>query len=88
MLAAEVREALRKQPFEPFRIRLTTGQSYEVRHPEFATVTRTSVYVGVPEGRGEFPERAIQCALLHVVSLEPIDGADQPEGQDGESSSR
>lgn len=83
MLPAEVREALRKQPFEPFRIRLSSGQSYEVRHPEFAMVTRTSVFVGIPEGRREFPPRAIQCSLLHVAALEPINGADRQDG-DGE----
>lgn len=33
-----IREALRKQPFEPFTIRLADGRSEFVRHPEFVAV--------------------------------------------------
>jgi len=50
--------------------------SYDIFHPEFAGLTRSSVYVGVPSPSDEIPERMIQCDLLHVVAIEPIsDGA-------------
>lgn len=70
----EIRAALRRVPFEPFRIHLTSGQAYDVRHPEFAAVTRHSVYVGLPMTDEEVPDRMVQCDLVHVVALEPIDG--------------
>ena len=44
----EIRGALRGQPFQPFRVRLSTGQGYEVRHPEFVALTRTNLFVGEP----------------------------------------
>lgn len=76
MTANELRDALRRQPFEPFRVRLTTGQTYEIRHPEFAAVTQTSLFVGEPHHDG-FPERMIQRDLLHVVALEPVERSTQ-----------
>ena len=68
----EVQEVLRRQPFQPFRVRLSTGQGYEIRHPEFAALTKTSLFVGDPAGDEGFPNRMIQCDLLHVVAVEPI----------------
>jgi len=39
-----LREALRKQPFEPFAIRLADGRALAVQHPEFVAVgTRRAV---------------------------------------------
>ena len=33
-----IREALRKEPFQPFTIRLTDGRELPVPHPEFVAV--------------------------------------------------
>ncbi len=70
----ELRDTLRKAPFEPFRIRLSDGRSFDVRHPEFAGLTRHSFFVGEPAADEEGPERLVQCDLMHVVSIEPING--------------
>lgn len=75
MRQQEVRDLLRKEPFQPFRIHLSNGQSYDIRHPEFAALTRRTVFVGVSSGKDDVPDRMIECDLLHVVALEPIDGA-------------
>lgn len=74
----ELQEALRREPFQPFRLHLTTGQMFDVRHPEFAALTRTSVFVGFSSEGDEIPDRMIQCDLLHVVALEPINGQSKP----------
>ena len=70
----EIRDVLRQEPFQPFRVHLSNGQFYDVRHPEFAALTRRTVFVGIPSGKDEVPDRMIQCDLVHVVALEPIDG--------------
>ena len=73
----DVLQLLRARPFEPFRIFMSDGKQYEVRHPEMAIVTRSTVHVGVPGLRG--PDRPVQrvetCALLHITRMELIDGA-------------
>lgn len=73
MRVQEIREALRKQPFHPFRVRLSTGQGYDIRHPEFAALTRSSLFVGELAREEKFPHRMVQCDLLHVIALEPIE---------------
>ncbi len=43
---AGIREALHRQPFEPFAIRLADGRSIRVNHPDFVAVgTRRAVVI-------------------------------------------
>ncbi len=67
-------ERLHRQPFEPFRIHLTEGTTYEVRHPELILVGRRSVVVGISnvEQRPPLYDRYTTLALVHIVRLEPL----------------
>ena len=76
----EIQDALTRQPFEPFRLHLSGGQTYVVRHPEFAALTQWSVYVGVSSGEDAIPDRMVQCDIRHVVAIEPVNGAMKPGG--------
>ena len=40
MSAGAIKEQLSKQPFEAFRVVLSNGDAYEVRHPEMALLVR------------------------------------------------
>ena len=40
--------ALRRRPFVPFRVTLTEGSTYEVRHPELCLAGRRSAVIGFP----------------------------------------
>lgn len=75
MRQLEVRDALRKEPFQPCRIHLSNGQSYDVCHPEFAALTRTSVVVVVPSSDKDDIDRVVQCDFVHVIAMEAIGGA-------------
>lgn len=61
-----IQELLARRPFEPFRIVTSSGQMYEIRHPELAWPIRNGVYVGLG-GKGKLPERAAFVSLLHIV---------------------
>ena len=67
MNADTIREYLRREPFEPFVIRLSNGEVFEVRHPERAIVMKTRVIVGYPE-----EDRTVTCALVHINSVEAL----------------
>jgi hypothetical protein len=42
-----IREALHRQPFEPFTIRLADGRKLPVRHPDFVAVgNRRAIVIG------------------------------------------
>ena len=37
----QIRELHRAQPFKPFTLRLTDGNEYSVKHPEFLMITKS-----------------------------------------------
>ena len=51
---------------------MSSGESYEVRHPEMAWLTRTDMLVGVGETDENVPAEFRICSLLHVTTIEPI----------------
>lgn len=67
------RELLSAKPFKPFRLVMSSGQSYEVRHPEMALLTKSDLLVGINVDQGVPAEFKI-CSLLHVATVEPIEG--------------
>jgi hypothetical protein len=64
-------ELLRRRPFEPFRIVTSSGEHYQVRHPEMAWPIRNGIYIGLGGQKG-LPERAAFVSLLHICSVETI----------------
>jgi hypothetical protein len=66
------RELLTQRPFKPFRLVMSSGQTYEVRHPEMAMLTRTDILVGVGESDDHIPAEFKICSLLHVTSVESL----------------
>jgi hypothetical protein len=69
------RDLLKQQPFKPFRVVMSSGQTYEVRHPEMAMLTRTDLLVGVGGKDDEVPPEFKICSLLHVTAIEPLTSA-------------
>lgn len=71
----DVRKHLDKRPFEAFRICLTDGETYDIRHPDLCVVDRTTAYVGVPDPRRRGVAMDMHhVALVHVVRFEPLNG--------------
>lgn len=69
-----LRELLSRRPFEPFRVVLSSGTRYDVRHPEFGWLVKGGLYVGIPvAGNGDIPDQAVFCSLLHIAAVEPLD---------------
>ncbi len=74
-------QELRKQPFQPFRIYLTDGSTYEIRHPELVAVGRSRMFIGRPapdETRPVFDDYLF-VALLPINGIEPV--APNPSSQ-------
>jgi hypothetical protein len=67
-----IRKLLRQQPFKPFRLVMSSGKTYEVRHPEMAWVLRNDILVGVDITDDGMPAEFDICPLLHVASIEPF----------------
>ncbi len=69
-----LREQVRKQPFEPFRLYLSDGAHYDVRHPEMIAITRRDVAIAIGLGNDTLADRLATCDPLHIVRIEPING--------------
>jgi hypothetical protein len=72
---AGVREALHRQPFEPFVIRLADGRSLAVPHRDFVALTPRRVIVGAEDDSWSIVEP------LLIVSLDSMPG--RPRGGNG-----
>lgn len=77
----DLQEYLREQPFQPFRIHVTDGTVYEIRHPELVKVGQSRADVYFPEK--DEPHAVVigreSMALVHITRLEPL-----PNGQSAE----
>lgn len=82
MTVQTFRELLTQQPFKPFRLVMSSGRTYDVRHPEVALLTRTSILVGTDEADDGIPAEFKICSLLHITAVEPL-GAEAKQGGSG-----
>ena len=88
MAPEELRDAIRQQPFEPFRLVLTDGAGYDVRHPDLLWVGKRTAMVGLTGDPAQtFYERAVRIDLLHISRLEPLETI-PPASSNGEGKGR
>ena len=82
----DVLRHLNQQPFRPFRVHMSGGRVYEVRHPELAMVSPSFVLIGLTRQEGS-PLRAIddfvEIALMHITEIEPVAGGAPPAEASG-----
>lgn len=72
MTVQTFREMLARRPFQPVKLTLSSGESFVIRHPEMAMLTRTSLLIGVDLAPDGVPAEFKVLSLLHVASIEPI----------------
>ena len=65
-----IREWLRRQPFEAFILRMSNGETHEVRHPECMALGKTRVVVSYPD-----EDRVVHLSLIHVNAIEALQTA-------------
>jgi hypothetical protein len=72
MRTADLLRLLNRRPFKQFSFYLTDGSHYEIRHPEQAVATRSSLLFGLrPSDQPEAPvERMLTISFLHIIKLE------------------
>lgn len=72
------------EPFQPFRIHMASGVTFDVGHPEMIKVGRSSVTVHMRPGDDEKqPDQWREVSLMLMEFVEPLDNADKHgRGQD------
>lgn len=51
---------------------MSSGKTYEVRHPEMALLTKSDMLVGITDTDGTVPSDFEICSLLHVAAIEQV----------------
>ena len=70
--AMQLRERMNETPFRPFRINLSDGRTFTVPNHDVAFVKRNSVLVGIGLDSRSFAEKYVECAILHITSIEDV----------------
>ena len=73
MPPSDLLEALRVRPFVPFRIHVSEGATYEIRHPEMMLVGIASVIIAIPaDPASPYYTRTETVAARHIIRLVPL----------------
>jgi hypothetical protein len=64
----DLREYLEREPFQPFRLHLSSGAFFDIRQPQLAYVSRSTLTVGQSVETDQ--QRFVVIALVHIVWLE------------------
>ena len=73
MTLQDFQKLLKARPFQPFRIIMSSGERYEVRHPEMAFLLRTKIVLGLDPDKRGIAEDWTMCSLLHITAIEPVE---------------
>ncbi len=70
--AKQLKERMDQQPFRPFKIRMSNGESYDIPNHDSAWVLRDSVEIGLDPDAEGMVALTRRCAILHIASIEDI----------------
>jgi hypothetical protein len=70
MNPAALRTMLEHRPFQPFEIRMSNGDVYQVRYPSFAVLSRSILVIVDPDSEG-----VAICALQQIESINMLQSA-------------
>ncbi len=66
----DLNEYLKREPFQPFRLYLSTGAFFDILQPQLAWADRSTLTIGQAiEGD---KQRFLVIALIHIVWLEVL----------------
>ena len=67
MIEKELRELLEREPFTAFRIRVSSGDEYEIRNPALTIVMRSRLMIYFPKS-----DRWTLVPYLHIAAIEAL----------------
>lgn len=67
MIAADIKERLLREPFEPFRIRSSSGNAYDVTAPFLVALMKSKVFIAAANS-----DRWDELSYLHIAALESL----------------
>jgi hypothetical protein len=60
-------------PFKPFRVIMTSGETFDVWHREASIIAGNYITIGLlPTQGGQTYERSVILDIFHVIGIEPL----------------
>ncbi len=72
MAPNDIAKLLDRYPFQPLRIHMSNGDSYEILKPWHAGMAMTTMYIGQDPDDSGVPKRSIHADIRHVTHIEPL----------------
>ena len=70
---SQIKSRVRVQPFKPFRVVTSSGESYVVTHPDLIWVGVRDVHIGIASRKDPSTyDDETRVSLLHVTALEDV----------------
>ncbi len=79
MTTQDFRNLMNNAPFKPFALVMSSGERVEVRHPENAMMTRTSILISDLKPNGKLGDNYNLYSLLHVTKIEFLEASETAE---------
>lgn len=76
MIVNAIRERLEREPFQPFRVRASSGKAYTVRNPGLVVLLKSEVLIAEPNS-----DNFSLIPYLHVAGVELIGGRNSQRRQ-------
>jgi hypothetical protein len=77
--AKDILARVRQQPFMPLRLVTSSGQSYDVTHPDLIWVGHRDLMVGVGSNDAPtFYDQVSRVAIMHVTALQVLPTRPKP----------
>lgn len=79
--ANDIRSRVQQKPFIPFRLVMSSGEKYEVKHPELVLVGLRDLVIGAPSAADpDLYDRLSRVAILHITDLQDMPVSTSPTG--------
>lgn len=79
LTADDIRDRVRVRPFQPLRIVTSSGESYDVYHPDLILVGRREITVGIPSDEAPtYYDHQARIAIRHITALHDLPSPPQP----------
>ena len=85
MYPEDLIQLIRSRPFVPLRLHLSNGETFDIRHPELALITRSRVDIGLdPDPTSGILRNTVHLGLSHIVRVEKLEPTPQPTKSNGD----
>jgi hypothetical protein len=74
MTMSRIANYIDAEPFRAFRIKMASGETFEIRHPEMLQAGKTTctIFTWMSEANEELKEREREISIILIESIEPL----------------